>query len=172
MYCICEPNLHDCQEEIGTNPFDKTFSVSAQFFQFSNLLRMSGESLTIHKASQFAQSWSEPLQKAYFLPLNTFCCWFTSAVWIVFLLRHSTSVELQLALYFLPNVLINLGIQFSIDGNKLSKPWGNKTLPNHDGLSTILYSREEVLMLVYSVLCLFSPHITLCVFFPKQLNFG
>ncbi len=63
MFCICETYLHYGQEEIGTNPFDRTLSVSAQFFQFSNIISMSGESLPIHKASQlgWGQGWFEPL---------------------------------------------------------------------------------------------------------------
>ena len=67
----------------------------------------------------------------------------------------------------LQNVLINLGIHFSVGDSKLSRPWGSKAAPNHDAPSTILYSWEEVLMLVCCAF--FSPHIVLCV--PsKQLN--
>ena len=69
----------------------------------------------------------------------------------------------------LQNVLINLGIHFCVDDGKLSRPWGSKAAPNHDAPSTILYSGDEVLLLVCCAF--FSPHIGLCV--PsKQLNFS
>ncbi len=164
MFCICESNLHYGQEEIGTNPFDRTLSVSAQFFQFRNILRMSGESLPIHKASRLRSRpvWTTPegifssvediLLLIHFCALDCFPVASPNFNWLYILFQ---------------NVLINLGIQFSIDGSKLSKPWGNKTSPNHDGLSSILLQQRWGFDI--GVLCTvpFSPLITFCVCFSQ-----
>jgi len=71
----------------------------------------------------------------------------------------------------LESVLINLGIQFSITDNKLSRNWRKKknkknTSPNCDGLSTTLNSWDVVLKLVYSArLIVFSPQRTIQCWF-------
>jgi hypothetical protein len=61
--------------------------------------------------------------------------------------------------------LINLGIHFSVNDSNLSRPWGSKAAPNHDAPSTILYSWDEILMLVC---CAFFFSTQYCVFLPNN----
>lgn len=70
--------------------------LSTKPFRFSNSLGMSGVMLQ-HLREVEVSTLTGKLQKAHFLLLKPFCCWFTFILWVVVLLHQPSSVELQLA---------------------------------------------------------------------------
>lgn len=69
------------------------------------------------------------LVKVKTLTRPPFCCSYTFVLWVVVLLHHPSSVELQLAdrwpYILLQNLFeINFGINFSVNDSNPSRPWG------------------------------------------------
>ena len=193
---VCEPlDLITSWPSFGSNNLNQTFPVVAdetasstvrrnfgpflftKHFQSSNILGMSGvnRSLCATAVSFGVRSGLWPgYSRRRFFPFG----WSHAAVDLLLCFASFSScityplLELQLVTdglnFSCNNILINLGINFSIDDSNLSRPWGGQAAPNHYAPYAILHSWEEVLMLA-CVAFFFSPLCTLhCVFLPNN----
>ena len=167
---VCEPlDLISGWPSFGNNNLNQTFSVVAdqtcttvrrnfgpftKLFQFSNILGMSGVNYSRGLGTAYQSGWGQDSDWA--TPEGVFSSVEAILLLIYFCVLgrcpvaspnlYCVSIGELIAYNLLQNILINLGINFSVEDSMLSRPWGSKGAPNHDAPSTILYSWDEVFL--------------------------